>query len=104
MLENFKNMGKTLKQAKQMKEMMEDVQKELKTTVIPVTALNGKITIEITGELEVTKVEIDPSLLGPDQKETLQTELKKAFTQAISKAKDIATNKLQSVTGGLFSQ
>ena len=30
-------MGKTLKQAKQMKGMMEEVQKELKSLVIPVT-------------------------------------------------------------------
>ena len=104
MLENFKNMGKTLKQAKQMKGMMEEVQKELKSTVIPVTALEGKILIEITGELEVSKVQIDPSLLSADKKVTLETELKKTFTEAISKAKDIATNKLQSVTGGLFSQ
>ena len=103
MLENFKNMGKTLKQAKQMKGMMEEVQKELEKSVIPITELDGKIRIEITGELNVVKFEVDPSLLSQDQKPQLEKAVREGFSKAIKQAKDLATNKLQSVTGGLFS-
>jgi DNA-binding YbaB/EbfC family protein len=102
MLENFKNMGKALKEAKNMKGMMEKVQKELEKTVISVTELGGKIKIDITGELNVVKYEVDPSLLTPDQKKTLEKATREGFTKAIKQAKDLATNKLQSVTGGLF--
>lgn len=102
MLENFKNMGKTIKQAKKMKDAMQAIQKELKTTVITETELDGKIKIEITGELEITNITIDPCILSSDQASTINAALKKGVNNAITKAKDIATNKLQSVTGGLF--
>ena len=103
MLEKFKNMGKALKEAQNMKGMMEEVQKELERSVIPITELNGKIKIEITGELKVVKFEIDPSLLSPDQKNNVEKAVKEGFSKGIKQAKDLATNKLQSVTGGLFS-
>lgn len=103
MLEKFKNMGKALKEAQNMKGMMEQVQKELEKSVIPISELNGKIKIEITGELQVVKFEIDPSLLSQDQKETVELAVKQGFTKAIKQAKDLATNKLQSISGGLFS-
>ena len=102
MLEKFKNMGKALKDAQNMKGMMEKVQKELESTVIPVTELGGKVKIEITGELKVVKFEIDPSLLDPNQKKTLEKAVKDGFSKGIKQAKDLATSKLQSVTGGLF--
>jgi DNA-binding YbaB/EbfC family protein len=103
MLEKFKNMGKALKEAQNMKGMMEEVQKQLEKSVVPVTELNGKVKIELTGELQVLKFEIDPSLLSPDQKATVESAIKNGFNKAIKQAKDLATNKLQSVTGGLFS-
>ncbi len=103
MLEKFKNMGKALKEAQNMKGMMEEVQKELEKSVIPITELDGKIRIEITGELNVVKFEVDPSLLSQDQKPQLEKAVREGFSKAIKQAKDLATNKLQSVTGGLFS-
>ncbi|MEK9726942.1 MAG: YbaB/EbfC family nucleoid-associated protein [Candidatus Margulisiibacteriota bacterium] len=102
MLEKFKNMGKALKEAQNMKGMMEKVQKELESSIIPVSELNGKIKIEITGELKVKKFQIDPSLLEPNQQQALEKAIQDGFTKAIKQAKDLATNKLQSVTGGLF--
>ena len=101
MLEKFKDMGKALKQAKEMKGMMEDVQRELQSLVIPVDK-NG-IRIQITGELEVKSVEIHPSLLAENKKADLEKAVLAGFNDAIKQAKDTATNKLQSVTGGLFS-
>ena len=102
MLEKFKNMGKALKEAQNMKGMMEQVQKELEASVIPISELDGKIKIEITGELKVVKFEVDPSLLNPSQQKLFEKSVKEGFTKAIKQAKDLATNKLQSVTGGLF--
>jgi len=103
MLEKFKNMGKALKEAQNMKGMMEEVQKELEKSVIPITEMGGKIKIEITGELQVVKFEMDPSLFTQDQKPNVESAIKQGFSKAIKQAKDLATNKLQSVTGGLFS-
>mgnify|MGYP001340027759 CR=1 FL=1 len=104
MLDKFKNMGKALKEAQNMKKMMEKVQGELKKTIIPVDALDGLIKIEITGELEVKLFQIDQSLLVAEKKNDVEKAIKDGFSKGIKQAKDLATNKLQSVTGGLLSQ
>ena len=51
MLQKFKDMGKILKQAQEMKSAMQEVQEELKKTVIPVEALNGKINEKLKNEI-----------------------------------------------------
>ena len=97
-------MGKALKEAQNMKKMMEEVQKELQKTVIPISMLNKLIKIEITGELDVKTFEIDKSLMVPEKKAEVESAIKEGFAKGIKQAKDLATNKLQSVTGGLLSQ
>ena len=103
MLEKFKNMSKALKEAQNMKGVMEEVQKELEKTVIPITELNGKVRIEISGELKVIKFDMDPECYDPAKRPAVNQAIKNGFDRAIKQAKDLATNKLQSVTGGLFS-
>ena len=70
-----------------MKGMMEDVQKQLEKSIIPVSELNGKIKIEITGELQVVKFEIDPSLLTSDQKSAVEQAVKAVSQKQLSKPK-----------------
>jgi len=102
MLKKFQDMGKLLKQAKEMKDSMGDIQKELKKTQIPVSVSGGKIKVSLNGEMEVLSVEIDPSLLNTSEKKTLQNGLKKAFSEGIKKAKDTAAQKLTSISGGFL--
>ena len=102
MLKKFKDMSKALGEASKMKEVMQEVQKELEKTVISISELNDQIKIEISGELVVNKVEIAPALLQESKKSELEKGLNQAMNKAIKQAKDLATNKLQSVTGGLF--
>ena len=103
MLDKFKNMSKALKEAQNMKGVMEEVQKELEKTVIPITELNGKIRIELSGELRVIKFDMDPDCYNPANKASVDKAIASGFDRAIKQAKDLATNKLQAVTGGLFS-
>ncbi len=103
MLEKFKNMSKALKEAQNMKGVMEGVQKELEKTVIPITEMNGKIRIELSGELNVIKFEMDNECYNSANKNAVEKAIKDGFDKAIKQAKDLATNKLQAATGGLFS-
>ena len=102
MLKKFQDMGKLLKQAKEMKSAMATVQQELKKEEIEVSGLGGKLTVKLNGELEVISVDIDSSLLQSDQKEPLQKGLVTAFSQAIKNAKNLAASKLASISGGLI--
>jgi nucleoid-associated protein EbfC len=99
MFDGLKDMGKLLKQAQEMKAKMKDVQRELKSTRLTGMAMGGKIEIVLNGEMEVLSVKISPDCLSDAAK------LEKGFEEALSKvlkeAKDLATKKLSSVTGGM---
>jgi len=102
MLDKFKDMGKLLKQAKEMQGQMKEIQKELKSLRVTEEAEAGKIKVVMTGDMDVESVEIDPSLLSADQKKRLEKGLKSAMDAAVKKAKNLASSKLAKISGGLI--
>ena len=101
MLKKFKDMGNVLKNAKNMKGMMEEVQKELASTVIPIKELGGKVAIDITGELVISKFDIDPSLLVADEKEIVEDLIMAAHGDAKIKVEKVMADQMKEVTGGM---
>jgi DNA-binding YbaB/EbfC family protein len=101
MLEELKDMGKLLKQAKEMKNKMKKVQDELKKVRVTSASKDGKIAVIMSGELEVVELKIDPSYLNPSQAKNFSDELQKLFNAAANKAKEIASGKLSEISGGL---
>lgn len=101
MFDGLKDMGKLLKQAKEMKSKMKQVQDELKKVRVSATAANDNIKIVVTGELDVVELTINPNLLEPKNASNLEKSLTKAFNEAVGKAKALATQKLSEVSGGL---
>ena len=105
MLDKFKDMGKLLKQAKEMKSAMAEIQKQLKKELISAEWFSKKnkgIKVVVNGELEIQDVIIDPDLLTESNKKELEKGLKTVFTDAIKRAKDLATRKLSSASNGLI--
>ena len=101
MFENLKDMGKLLKQAKEMKSKMKDVQDELKKLIVEVSNKTNTITMKMTGEMEVTEITIDPSILSEKNAEKIEKSLKQVFNQASGEAKEAASTKLAGVSKGL---
>lgn len=101
MFDGLKDMGKLLKQAKEMKSQMKKVQDQLKKLTVEGRGASGKIVVVLTGELEVVDVNIDPELLDKTYHKAFQKEMKKAITEATQKAKNMATEKLSAVSGDL---
>lgn len=101
MFEGLKDVGKLMKQAKEMKTQMKKIQDELKQVLVTGSAMGGKVEVTMSGELDCTNVTIDASLLDPKQSAIVQKALKEAVNAATKKAKDIATQKLSVISGGL---
>ncbi|MGE4169576.1 MAG: YbaB/EbfC family nucleoid-associated protein [Candidatus Margulisiibacteriota bacterium] len=99
MFEGLKDMGKLLKQAKEMKDKMKKIQEELKKIEVSAQALDGKVDVVLNGEMEALRITIDPSVANDPAK--LSKGLIKAFNDATKKAKDIAASKLSVVSDGL---
>ena len=96
-------MGATFDQMKMINNLRK-AQKDLKNEIVEVEAGDGAVVVQITGELKVKKVTIDPSRVDLDDISELERWIENCFRDGYAKAQDIATDKmkpLMSQRGGL---
>ena len=97
MFDGLKDMGKLLKQAKDMKSKMKKVQDGLKKLIC--TGASDGVEVKVTGEIVCTEITINDDLLN--DKKRLVKALTTAFNSAAKQSKDAATSQLSAVTGDL---
>ena len=90
------DLGALMRQAQQMREQMEYMQKGLATQTVEGTAGAGMVKVTASGDLKVTKVTIDPQVVGEDR-EMLQDLIVAATNNALDKARELAQEKLGSM-------
>jgi hypothetical protein len=90
-----------LAQVQKMQEEMAQAQEALSEETLTVSAGGGAVTITISGDQQIERVEVDPDLLDPEEREMLQDLLVAAFNQALEQAKALAAERMGSVTAGL---
>jgi len=66
-----------------------------------ISAANGSCVVRMTADMKTTQVSIDETLLSGN-KDIIENAIKVATNGALDKAKDTASKKLKSVTGGLM--
>ncbi len=96
-------MGATFDQMKMINNLRK-AQKDLKNEIVEVEAGDGAVVVQITGELKVKKVAIDPSRVDLDDISELERWIENCFRDGYAKAQEIATDKmkpLMSQLGGL---
>lgn len=71
-----------MKQAQSMQKKMQELQKTMEETNFTGTSGGGMVTITATGKGEIKKVQIDKSLLVPDEVEVLEDLIVAAFNNA----------------------
>ena len=97
----MKNLADLMKQAGQMQARMAEMQKRLEATTLEGQAGGGLVKVKMTGKSVVTAIEIDPSLLKPEEKEILEDLIIAALNEAKTKAEAIMAAEMKSVTGGM---
>jgi nucleoid-associated protein EbfC len=90
-----------LKQVQQMRVYMQAAQEALASTTIDATVGGGVVRATVTGEGELREIKIDPSVVDPDDIETLEDLVVAAVIEATRQAKELQAQKLGAVTGGL---
>ena len=78
-------------------------QNELKKEIVEVEAGDGAVVVQITGELKVKKVTIDPSQVDLDDISELEHWIEIAVRDGLAKAQEIAAEKMKPLMGGLGS-
>ena len=95
------NMQQLLKQAQKMQQDMMEAQESLKDEVVEASAGGGMVKVEVTGDLSVKSITIDPQAIDPDDVELLQDMVLAAVNEALRSAQELASDKLGGITGGL---
>jgi DNA-binding YbaB/EbfC family protein len=95
------NMQQMLKQVQKMQQDMMEAQESLKDETVEASAGGGMVTVEVTGDLRVKSVKIDPQAVDPDDVELLQDMVLAAVNEAMRAAQELASAKLGGIAGGL---
>ena len=93
-------MGATMDQMKMLNQLRK-AQKDLKNEIVEVEAGDGAVVIQITGELKIKKVELDPEKIDLDDIHELERWIENALRDGYAKAQEIATDKMKPLMGGL---
>ena len=94
-------MGKMMKQAQELQSKMAKAQDELVNISVEGNSGGGMVIVNANGNREVTSVKINPEVLNEDL-DLLEDLVLAATNQALSKAKQAAEEKMNSVNGGLM--
>jgi len=95
------DMGNLLKQAQQMQQEIDRIRSELKEAQVEGRAPDGSVTVVMTGELHVEKVEISPELIAGGEAAKVDAAVLAALRDATTKVEALRQKNMSSVTGGM---
>lgn len=76
-------------------------QSDLKKEIIEVEAGDGAVVVQITGELKIKKINIDPEQVDLDDIAELEHWIEIAVRDGLAKAQEVAAEKMKPLMGGL---
>jgi nucleoid-associated protein EbfC len=86
---------------KQMQNKLLKIQEDLANETVEATAGGGVVKAVVTGQQKLVSIEIDPSAVDPEDVEMLQDLVVVAVNDALTKAQELASKQLSSITGGM---
>jgi DNA-binding YbaB/EbfC family protein len=95
------NMQQLMKQAQKMQQELLAAQQELADTEVTGSAGGGLVTATVTGASELKSIVIDPSVVDPEDVETLQDLVVAAVRDANRAAQDLAGQRMGPLTQGM---
>jgi len=84
-----------LKQIKDMRQQAKQIQGTLSQEHVETSATWGKVKIAMNGNQEVENVTIDPEMLKPENKSSIETGIKDAVNEAVKKVQKIMATKIR---------
>ena len=95
------NIQQLARQAQKLQDDMEAASKELETKEYEATAGGGAVKVTVPGKMELTKVEISPEVVDPEDVEMLSDLVMAAANEAIRAAAKEKEDKMETISGGL---
>lgn len=95
------NIQQLARQAQKLQDDMEAVSAELETKEYEAAAGGGAVKVTVTGKMELTKVDIQPEVVDPDDVEMLADLVMAAANEALRAAAKEKEERMDSISGGL---
>lgn len=80
---------------------LKKAQKELAKELVEVEAGDGAVVVQVTGELKLKKVSINPDMIDLDDISELENWIKVAVQDGMTAAQELAAEKMKPLMGGL---
>ena len=90
-----------MQQLQAMQREMEKMQADLEEKEVEASAGGGMVTVTVSGELEIKKMEISPDVVDPEDIEMLQDLVTAAVNEAIRNANADKEETMNAISGGM---
>ncbi|MFQ5657544.1 MAG: YbaB/EbfC family nucleoid-associated protein [Candidatus Methylomirabilales bacterium] len=97
----MKGFGDFLKQAQRMRAELERIQEAAAEKRVEGSAGGGMVTVTADGRGEIVAIKIDPEVVQSDDLEMLQDLIVAATNDAVRRAKELLSDEMGRLTGGL---
>lgn len=88
-------MFQKLKQYKDLRDSAKKAQSVLSSETVHADAAGGKVAIVMDGNQKIIALDIDPSLLAPEHKKTIETGVKECMEKAMKKLQMVMLKKMK---------
>ena len=99
--DNFMDISRLMQQAQAMGEKVKEQQDELKKKIFTGSAGGDMVKTKVNGEGTLINIEIDPTVIDPEDSEMLSDLIVAAVNDAQKKVSQAKLNDLQGITGGM---
>ena len=84
-----------------MLQQLRKAQKQLGKEIIEVEAGDGAVVVQITGELKIKSIKINPKMVDLDNIEQLEHWIQIAIRDGLAQAQEVAAETMKPLMGGL---
>ncbi|MDP9137385.1 MAG: YbaB/EbfC family nucleoid-associated protein [Pseudomonadota bacterium] len=97
----MKNLGQMMKQVQELQSRMQDMQARLDTLLIEGQSGGGLVKVTLNGKGVMKALNVDASLLKPDEREIMEDLIVAAHADAKGRMEATLAEEMKEMTGGL---
>ena len=92
---------KMIRQAQELQQRMMKLQEDLEAATVEASAGGGAVKVVVNGKMRLESLEIEPEVLASEGPEMVQDLVVAAVNEGIEKAQEMASSRMNALTGGL---
>ncbi|HEY9161293.1 MAG TPA: YbaB/EbfC family nucleoid-associated protein [Desulfomonilia bacterium] len=95
------NLTEIMKQVQNIQSQVKDVQDKLSRLTVTSESGGGMVSVTVTGRQEIKDIKLDPICVDPRDVPMLEALIIAAVNQGIKKSKELSSDEMKKLTGGI---